>query len=73
MAAFAIVRASGAVDRVEGTSVQEISDRYGWPGNGSIVPWSDPEHAEKLRNSFTSPADQYELWLAVAKKEGQKV
>jgi hypothetical protein len=71
MATFAIVRGSGAVDRVEGTSVQEVSDRYGWPGNGNIAPWSDADHASKLRNTFASPAEQYDLWRKVAEKEGQ--
>ena len=72
MATFAIVRADGSVDKVtDGLSVQDVSDRYGAPGNGSIAPWDEGTHGDKLVNTFDSPADQYAEWQKVAEKEGQ--
>jgi len=72
MATFAIVRADGSVDKVtDGLSVQDVSDRYGAPGNGSIESWDEGTHGAKLARIFGSPAEQYDAWLAIAKKEGQ--
>jgi hypothetical protein len=58
MGTFAIVRQDGEVDKVEGMSVQDISDRYGAPGNGRIESWNDDEHGAALRYTFASPAEQ---------------
>lgn len=71
MAKFAIVRADGAVDTAEGMSVQDISDRYGWPGNGTIEPFEDSSHGGRVRHAFDSPADQLAEWQKVAEAEGQ--
>jgi len=62
MAFFAIVRWNGKVDKVEGASVEDVSDRYGAPGNGSIEPWDDDLHAKKLRATFTSVEEQREFF-----------
>lgn len=58
MARFAIVRQDGEVDKVEGSSVDDIANRYGWPGNGDIQPWDDGAHNERLRHTFASPDEQ---------------
>lgn len=72
MDTFAIVRADGKVDKVtDGESVEDVARRYGWPGDGDIVPWDDKEHKSKLQHTFDSPDDQYAEWEKVAKKEGQ--
>jgi len=68
MASFAIKRADGTVDKAEGTSVEDVTARYGAPGNGSIEPWSDTLTAA---NTFATPEDQAAAWRAVAEKEGQ--
>ena len=70
MAKFAIVRADGSADQVDGLSVQDVADQYGWPGNGTIEEWSDGKHG-KAANVFASPAEQYDAWKKVAEKEGQ--
>lgn len=72
MATFAIVRANGKVDKVtDGASVADVSDRYGAPGNGSIEPWDEGKHGDKLAHTFQSPAEQLAAWEKVAKAEGQ--
>lgn len=60
MARFAIIRQDGEVDKVDGSSVDDIANRYGWPGNGSIEPWEDGAHNEHLRHTFGSPEEQRE-------------
>lgn len=60
MATFAIVRQDGEADKAEGASVADIANRYGWPGNGSIVPW-DGTHDKALRHTFTDPDNQRKL------------
>lgn len=60
MATFAIVRQDGEVDQVEGASVADVSDTYGWPGNGTIEKWDDDAHKKALRYTFSSPAEQRE-------------
>lgn len=66
MARFAIVRQDGEVDKVEGVSVQDVADRFGWPGNGDIQPWDDGAHNANLRHTFGTPEEQRE---ALADKE----
>jgi hypothetical protein len=55
MAKFAIVRADGSIDQAEGASVLDVSQRYGWPGNGDIRPW---EAGDKADHEFATPDDQ---------------
>lgn len=59
MATFAIVRQDGEVDLAEGASVEDISTRYGAPGNGRIEPWDGD--TDNLRHRFDSPDQQREL------------
>ncbi len=61
MATFAIVRQDGEVDLADGASVQDVSDRYGWPGNGTIEPFDAGKHGDDVRHRFTSPDEQREL------------
>jgi hypothetical protein len=68
MATFAIVRQDGEVDLADGVSVQDVSDRYGWPGNGSIAAYTPALHDKGLRHTFTSPDNQRELLTADATK-----
>ncbi len=70
MAKFAIVRADGTVDTADGMSVQDVADRYGWPGDGTIETY-DPNKHTKPANDFTTPADQRAAWEKIAKKEKQ--
>lgn len=58
MARYAIVRQGGEVDKVDGSSVDDVANRYGWPGDGNIEAWDDGAHAEKLRNTYASPEEQ---------------
>lgn len=51
---FAIVRHDGAVDIVEGVSVQDVAHRFGWPGDGTIEPF-DPDVHKKVRHTFDTP------------------
>lgn len=63
MGQYAIVRQDGEVDQAEGDSVADVSNRYGWPGNGTIEEWNSAVHGDKLRHVFsgpTGPADQVE-------------
>jgi len=60
MARFAIVRQDGEVDKVNGSSVDDVANRYGWPGNGDIQPWDGGAHNEHLRHTFGSPDEQRE-------------
>ncbi len=69
MALYAIIRQDGEIDQAEGTSISDVAERYGWPGNGEIVEWDDKEHKAKLRHTFSSPDDQYAEWLKVHQKE----
>jgi hypothetical protein len=55
VASFAIVRADESIDKAEGASVQDVSDRYGWPGNGTIRPW---EAGDEAANTFATPEEQ---------------
>jgi predicted heme/steroid binding protein len=55
VAQFAIVRADGSIDKAEGASVQDVSDRYGWPGDGTIRPL---EAGDDVRHSFDSVEHQ---------------
>jgi hypothetical protein len=71
MATFAIVRADGSVDKVDGASVEDVSNRFGAPGNGSIEAWDEGSHGAKLANTFDSPEAQYAAWQKVAEAEGQ--
>lgn len=59
MAKFAIVRQDGEVDQAEGASVDDVSNRYGWPGNGTIEPYEAANHPT-IRHIFTSPEQQAE-------------
>jgi hypothetical protein len=58
VSSFAIVRADGSIDKAEGASVQDVADRYGWPGDGDIRPL---EGGDKVRHSFDSPEHQGSL------------
>ncbi len=58
MTTFAIVRQDGECDKAEGASVQDVADRYGWPGNGTIEPWDEGKHGGNARHVFTTVADQ---------------
>lgn len=58
MAPFAIIRQDGEIDKVDGASVKDVGDRYGWPGNGDIVEWDDVRHASALRHTFVTPEQQ---------------
>jgi hypothetical protein len=71
MATFAIVRADGSVDKVDGASEQDVSNKYGAPGNGTIEAWDEGKHGSKLANTFASPDEQYAAWQKVAESEGQ--
>lgn len=72
MGTFAIVRADGSVDKVtDGSSVEDVSTRYGAPGDGSIEAWDEGNHGDKLANTFASPAEQFAAWEKVAAAEGQ--
>jgi len=68
MAKFAIVRADGSVDQVDGLSVQDVSDQYGWPGNGTIEEWDAGTHGTPA-NVFASPAEQRAAWEKIAAAE----
>lgn len=76
MATFAITRQDGEVDLAEGASVEDISNRYGWPGNGDIKPWDGD--TTNVRHRFTDPDNQRELLAdkpkgkAAFKSEGEK-
>lgn len=59
MEKFAIVRHDGAVDMVEGVSVKDVADRFGWPGDGTIEPFDEKLH-KKVRHIFDSPERQRE-------------
>lgn len=61
MAKFAIVRQDGEVDLAEGSSVGDVANTYGWPGNGTIEEYDPERHDGALRFTFTSPAHQREL------------
>jgi N-acetyl-beta-hexosaminidase len=71
MATFAIVRADGSVDKVQGSSVEDVSGRYGAPGNGSIEAWDEGSHGSKLANTFDTVEEQLAAWKKVAESEGQ--
>jgi len=60
MARFAIVRQDGEVDKVDGVSVDDVANRYGWPGNGDIQAWDSGAHDGNLRHTFASPEEQRE-------------
>lgn len=65
---FAIVRHNGKIDKVtDGMSVEDVSWRYGAPGNGSIEPWDDAKH-KKLRHTFASPDEQNDVLNAPEKE-----
>jgi len=72
MASFAIVRQDGAADKAEGSSILDVSTRYGWPGDGDIVPWNDDIHNSKLRWEFADPSDQAVSLAAVDEKKAGK-
>lgn len=57
---FAIVRQDGETDKVDGASVDDVANRFGWPGNGTIEPWDDGKHSDDLRYTFASPDEQRE-------------
>lgn len=59
MSEFAIVRHNKKVDIAEGSSVADVANRYGWPGNGTIEPF-DPDTHKKVRYTFASPDEQRE-------------
>jgi hypothetical protein len=61
MSDFAIVRQDGEVDLADGLSVQDVANRYGWPGNGTIEPFDKASHGAHLRHTFTSVEHQGEL------------
>jgi hypothetical protein len=68
MGKYAIIRADGTADKVEGSSVEDVATRYGAPGNGSIEPWNDNLTPA---NTFDTPEAQYAAWEKVATAEGQ--
>lgn len=61
MAKFAIVRQDGEVDLAEGSSVAQVANEYGWPGNGTIEEYVPDKHDANLRHTFESVAHQREL------------
>jgi len=58
MRTFAIVRQDGECDQAEGASVQDVADRFGWPGNGTIEAWDAGKHDGSLRHRFLTVEDQ---------------
>lgn len=69
MAKFVITRADGTNDIAEGTSVEDVSNRYGWPGNGDITEWAgDNVDNRKVRHKFDTPDDQDKLLNKGSKK-----
>lgn len=69
MATFAIVRADGSVDKVEGASVEDVSNRYGAPGNGSIEAWDEGSHGSKVNNTFATPEAHHDYYNTRADSE----
>lgn len=55
MGTYAITRGDGKIDLAEGSSVEDVSWRYGWPGNGNIELYIGEG---KVRHVFDSPEHQ---------------
>lgn len=58
MAKFAIIRSDDSIDVAEGTSIEDVTWRYGAPGNGRIEEFAGQS---PIRHTFISPEHQRDL------------